>query len=47
MKFRAAIITGMERFKSGYSLFLLVTMMAMFGPNLAGALEAYFTTHYN
>ncbi|OAD04986.1 hypothetical protein MUCCIDRAFT_108830 [Mucor lusitanicus CBS 277.49] len=42
-----AIITGMDRFKSGYSLFLLVTMVAMFGPNLAGALEAYFTTHYN
>lgn len=42
-----AIITGMDRFKSGYSLFLLVTVVAMFGPNLAGALEAYFTTHYN
>lgn len=42
-----AVITGMDKFKSGYSLFLLVTMVAMFGPNLAGALEAYFTTHYN
>lgn len=42
-----AIITGMDKFKSGYSLFLLVTMVAMFGPNLAGALEAYFTTYYN
>ncbi|KAL9553611.1 hypothetical protein MBANPS3_003206 [Mucor bainieri] len=42
-----AIITGMDKFKSGYSLFLLVTMVAMFGPNLAGALEAYFTAHYN
>jgi len=42
-----AIITGIDKFKSGYSLFLLVTMVAMFGPNLAGILEAYFTTHYN
>ncbi|GAN08615.1 hypothetical protein MAM1_0214d08130 [Mucor ambiguus] len=42
-----AIITGMDKLNSGYSLFLLVTMVAMFGPNLAGALEAYFTTHYN
>lgn len=42
-----AIITGMDRFKSGYSMFLLVTVVAMFGPNLAGALEAYFTTNHH
>jgi hypothetical protein len=42
-----ATITGMEKFKSGYSIFLLITIPAMFGPNLAGSLEGHFTTRYN
>ncbi|KAI8639804.1 major facilitator superfamily domain-containing protein [Parasitella parasitica] len=42
-----AIITGMDKFESGYSMFLLVTVVAMFGPNLAGVLEAYFTTKHH
>ncbi|KAI8393539.1 major facilitator superfamily domain-containing protein [Radiomyces spectabilis] len=34
-----ATITGMEKFESGFSLFLVVTVISMFGPNIAGAIE--------
>ncbi|KAI9033682.1 major facilitator superfamily domain-containing protein, partial [Phycomyces nitens] len=34
------IITGKERYESGLSLLLVVTTLAMFGPNLAGAIES-------
>ncbi|KAI7868408.1 major facilitator superfamily domain-containing protein [Spinellus fusiger] len=35
-----AAITGKERYESGISLLLVVTTFAMFGPNLAGAIES-------
>ncbi|KAI8348035.1 major facilitator superfamily domain-containing protein [Choanephora cucurbitarum] len=35
-----AIVTGMDKFRSGYSIFLFVTVVAMFGPNFAGIIEA-------
>ncbi|KAL0082408.1 major facilitator superfamily domain-containing protein [Phycomyces blakesleeanus] len=34
------IITGKEKYESGLSLLLVVTTLAMFGPNLAGAIES-------
>ncbi|KAI8096594.1 major facilitator superfamily domain-containing protein [Halteromyces radiatus] len=33
-------IVEKDRFDSGYSLFLILTMLAMFGPNLAAAVES-------
>ena len=42
-----AVTTGLDKFKLEYSIFLLVTVVAMFGPNLADALEVYFTTNHN
>ncbi|KAI8394334.1 major facilitator superfamily domain-containing protein [Radiomyces spectabilis] len=34
------IVSGTENFASAYSLFLLITVISMFGPNIAGAMEA-------
>ncbi|KAI8148624.1 major facilitator superfamily domain-containing protein [Fennellomyces sp. T-0311] len=33
------IITGIDKFQSGFSAFLLLTTLSMFGPNAAGAIE--------
>ncbi|KAI9319618.1 major facilitator superfamily domain-containing protein [Dichotomocladium elegans] len=35
------IVTGMDRFQSGLSAFLFITLVSMFGPNAAGALEKH------
>jgi hypothetical protein len=32
-------VTGYEKFESGLSVFLVLTVISMFGPNLAGAIE--------
>lgn len=34
-----AVVTGMDRLQSGLSAFLLITVIAMFGPNASGAIE--------
>ncbi|ORX53257.1 MFS general substrate transporter [Hesseltinella vesiculosa] len=34
------IVTGPEKFETGYSMFLLLTVFAMFGPNIAAIIEA-------
>lgn len=33
------LVTGYEKFESGLSVFLVLTVVSMFGPNLAGAIE--------
>ncbi|KAI7894290.1 major facilitator superfamily domain-containing protein, partial [Mucor mucedo] len=33
------LTTGLEKFESGLSVFLVLTVISMFGPNLAGAIE--------
>lgn len=33
------LTTGYEKFDSGLSVFLVITVISMFGPNLAGAIE--------
>ncbi|CAO3650139.1 unnamed protein product [Mucor hiemalis] len=33
------LTTGQERFESGLSVFLIITVLSMFGPNVAGAIE--------
>ncbi|KAI8333743.1 major facilitator superfamily domain-containing protein [Blakeslea trispora] len=35
-----AIVTGTDKFRSGYSIFLFITVVAMFGPNFASIIEA-------
>ncbi|KAF7721152.1 hypothetical protein EC973_005359 [Apophysomyces ossiformis] len=37
-------IAGKEKFESGYALFLLITVVSMFGPNLAAAVEGHATS---
>lgn len=34
------LITGQEKFESGLSVFLVLTVVSMFGPNLASAIES-------
>lgn len=34
------LITGKERFESGLSVFLIITVISMFGPNVAGGIES-------
>lgn len=36
-----AVVTGMDRLQSGLSAFLLITVIAMFGPNASGAIEQH------
>lgn len=38
------LITGEEKFESGLSMFLVLTVASMFGPNLAGAIEIVSTS---
>ncbi|KAI8374083.1 major facilitator superfamily domain-containing protein [Choanephora cucurbitarum] len=33
------LVTGYEKFETGLSVFLILTVISMFGPNLAGAIE--------
>jgi hypothetical protein len=37
------LVTGEEKFESGLSVFLVLTVVSMFGPNLAGAIEIVST----
>jgi hypothetical protein len=38
-------VTGYEKFESGLSVFLVLTVVSMFGPNLAGAIEVMAHAH--
>lgn len=34
------IVTGKEKFETGYAMFLLLTVIAMYGPNLSTLIES-------
>jgi hypothetical protein len=34
------LVTGQEKFESGISVFLILTVVSFFGPNLASAIES-------
>ncbi|KAI9301907.1 major facilitator superfamily domain-containing protein, partial [Cunninghamella echinulata] len=41
------IVTGKEKFETGYAMFLLLTVIAMYGPNLSTFIETSLLHHHN
>ncbi|CAO3631934.1 unnamed protein product [Cunninghamella blakesleeana] len=40
------IVTGKEKFETGYAMFLLFTVIAMYGPNLSTLIESSLLSHH-